>query len=62
MIGTHVSIDRLFESFASAIPQVIALLSVADGNIREASKVALQSLSKNRRILNYLTCTLLMQL
>jgi len=58
----HVDIDRLLESFASAIPQVIALLSVVDDNIREACKVVLQTLSKNCKISKFLTRTLLMQL
>jgi len=62
MNGTHVDIDRFLESFTSAIPQVITLLSVADDNIRETCKVVLQTLSKNCKISNFLTRTLLMQL
>jgi hypothetical protein len=58
--GPHVDIDKLLESFMSAIPQVIALLSVVDEYIRETCKIVLQTLSKNRKILNFLNRTLLM--
>lgn len=62
MNGPHVDTDRFLELFTSAIPQVIALLSVVDDNIRETCKIVLQTLSKNRKILKFLNRTLLMQL
>lgn len=62
MNGPYVDTDRLLELFTSAIPQVIALLSVVDDNIRETCKIVLQTLSKNCKILKFLNRTLLMQL
>ncbi len=53
--GEDEDVDRVLEAFASAIPQVIALLGVDDDNIRKDCKDCLCDLLKTGKISNSLT-------